>query len=264
MKNWYFIDAFIRHFSNSNSNSNSSIAKNLELTTKKKKSRKPFDFGALDDELGDSKKKETATKNEDGGDNEGDSNKNTEQLDDLADLTDFSGFKKKKKKKKPFNLEELENALPNETGGESELKESPGEEKNTEIDDKVIDDFDLDFSVTKKKKKKKKATFDLPDQDENLDKENEIGDGFDDDLKEEYFNSTAGSGSTNVGQLKWLESDRDYTYDELLEMIYNKIKEKNPESESGSKKKYVMRPPQVLRIGTKKTSFANFLEICKS
>jgi len=31
---------------------------------------------------------------------------------------------------------------------------------------------------------------------------------------------------------------------------------------AGKKQKFVMRPPQVVRIGTKKTSFANFTEVC--
>lgn len=33
---------------------------------------------------------------------------------------------------------------------------------------------------------------------------------------------------------------------------------------AGRKPKFVMRPPQVLRVGTKKTSFANFTDICKT
>ncbi|KAH7642394.1 eukaryotic translation initiation factor 2 subunit 2-like protein [Dermatophagoides farinae] len=151
----------------------------LDLTTKKKKkTKKPYDFSALDDE-------ESSVKTE----SVNDSNVATETktndvpLDDDLDLADFSGLKKKKKKKKPFNLEELENALPSESGE----KESPGDEKPDDSQaTEAVDDFDLDFS------------------------------------------------------------------------------EKNPESESGGRKKYVLRPPQVLRIGTKKTSFANFLEICKS
>ncbi|XP_046911340.2 eukaryotic translation initiation factor 2 subunit beta [Dermatophagoides farinae] len=218
----------------------------LDLTTKKKKkTKKPYDFTALDDE-------ESSVKTE----SVNDSNVATETktndvpLDDDLDLADFSGLKKKKKKKKPFNLEELENALPSESGE----KESPGDEKPDDSQaTEAVDDFDLDFSVSKKKKKKKKTTFDLPDQDD-FDKENDAD--ADDDLKEDI--------QFSGGPSKWLDSDRDYTYDELLEMIYNKIKEKNPESESGGRKKYVLRPPQVLRIGTKKTSFANFLEICKS
>ncbi len=38
---------------------------------------------------------------------------------------------------------------------------------------------------------------------------------------------------------------------------------KNPALTEGGKKKFVMKPPQVVRIGTKKTSFVNFAEICR-
>merc|ERR1712049_1398 len=41
------------------------------------------------------------------------------------------------------------------------------------------------------------------------------------------------------------------------------IRDKNPEMVAGEKKKFVMRPPQVVRVGTKKTAFANFSEIAK-
>lgn len=59
-------------------------------------------------------------------------------------------------------------------------------------------------------------------------------------------------------------TDGDYTYDELLNRVFNIMREKNPEMVAGEKKKFTMRPPQVVRIGTKKTSFANFSEICKT
>ena len=62
----------------------------------------------------------------------------------------------------------------------------------------------------------------------------------------------------------WLSSDRDYTYDELFNRVFEIILEKNPDMAAGRKPKFVMRPPQVLRVGTKKTSFANFTEICKT
>ena len=39
------------------------------------------------------------------------------------------------------------------------------------------------------------------------------------------------------------------------------MKEKNPDMVAGKKQKFVMRPPQVVRIGTKKTSFSNFTEV---
>ncbi|KAH9409751.1 eukaryotic translation initiation factor 2 [Tyrophagus putrescentiae] len=214
---------------------------NFDLTAKKKKKTKKFEFNDEED----------SGKNVDDGAANGDDG---EPADDLDDLGDFSGLKKKKKKKKPFNLDDLEGALPTE-GKDGSEKASPSDERanDSQAAEAAVDDLDFDFTA-KKKKKKKKTTFDLPDQDEAADKENE-GE-LDDEFKEE--------GAASSGQSKWLDTDRDYTYDELLEIIYNKIKEKNPESESGTKKKLVMRPPQVLRVGTKKTSFANFLEICKS
>lgn len=209
---------------------------------KKKKPKKPFDFSELEGDEQSSKVEIEADES---------SKADADQGEDIGDLNDFSGQKKKKKKKKPFNLDDLENALTLESNNNSQ-KASPSENDDSQPADLVVDNLDFDFTA-KKKKKKKKTTFDLPDQ-EDFDKENE-GEDFDEDLKEEFV---------TTGQSKWHDSDRDYTYDELLEIIYNKIKEKNPESESGTKKKLVMRPPQVLRVGTKKTSFANFLEICRS
>jgi len=73
-----------------------------------------------------------------------------------------------------------------------------------------------------------------------------------------YFLATDGESHT------WFGSDRDYTYDELLTRVFEIMREKNPDMVAGKKQKFVMRPPQVVRIGTKKTSFANFTEICKT
>uniref|UniRef100_A0A0N5ALB7 Eukaryotic translation initiation factor 2 subunit 2 n=1 Tax=Syphacia muris TaxID=451379 RepID=A0A0N5ALB7_9BILA len=55
----------------------------------------------------------------------------------------------------------------------------------------------------------------------------------------------------------------DYTYDELLTMAFGAMKEKNPDLAAGEKKKFIMKPPQVGRAGSKKTAFANFAEICR-
>lgn len=41
------------------------------------------------------------------------------------------------------------------------------------------------------------------------------------------------------------------------------MREKNPELVAGEKKRFVMKPPQVMRAGTKKTAFSNFSEISK-
>ena len=46
----------------------------------------------------------------------------------------------------------------------------------------------------------------------------------------------------------WMDSDRDYTYEELLQRVFGIIRDKNPEMVAGEKKKFVMRPPQVIKI----------------
>mmetsp|Transcript_83192 Transcript_83192/g.248240 ORF Transcript_83192/g.248240 Transcript_83192/m.248240 type:complete len:215 (-) Transcript_83192:117-761(-) len=52
-----------------------------------------------------------------------------------------------------------------------------------------------------------------------------------------------------------------YTYDFLLSRLYKIIEDKNPSL--GTTKKYVMKPPQVVRVGSKKVGWVNFTEICE-
>ncbi|KAK8722916.1 hypothetical protein OTU49_012122 [Cherax quadricarinatus] len=158
------------------------------------------------------------------------------------DMEMFGKKKSKKMKKKMFNLDELSEALPEtkESGVTSGDDRYPVTIQPAEVDDF---DLDMDFSKAKKKKpKKKKGLVDLIAKDESVidsdDKELETGDGC-------------------------LGSEHDYTYDELLERAFNQLREKNPEMATGEKKKFVMKPPQVVRIGSKKTAFANFAEICR-
>ncbi|XP_068622547.1 eukaryotic translation initiation factor 2 subunit 2 [Battus philenor] len=156
--------------------------------------------------------------------------------DDNLDLDNF-GKKKKKKKKTFFNLEELESALPETT------EEKPPAEEPQPPEEDLVDDLDLeiDFSKTKKKRRKK---------------------NLDELVAEEESNENQDNAEDLHGD--WVSTDRDYTYDELLERVFDIMREKNPAMVSGKKQKFIMRPPQVVRIGTKKTSFANFTEICKT
>merc|ERR1719394_989514 len=80
-----------------------------------------------------------------------------------------------------------------------------------------------------------------------------------DDMDDENKENEDDSGEATT----WANQDRDYTYDELLQRVYNVMKEKNPDSVMGEKKKFVMRPPQVVKVGAKKTAFVNFTEIAK-
>merc|ERR1712241_1373241 len=151
-------------------------------------------------------------------------------IDDI-DLESF-GSKKRKKKKRGGegldNLDDLNEALPDE-------------EEAAKDDDDDMDFNDDSFADKKKKKKKKKVNVDDLD-DGDADKENE-GEGDSAD--------------------PWTGSDRDYLYDELLQRVFGIMRDKNPDMVAGEKKKFVMRPPQVVRVGSKKTAFANFSEIAK-
>lgn len=103
--------------------------------------------------------------------------------------------------------------------------------------------------------------------------EDEVKDDLDDDDDEDDEIRTT-----------WGGTDRDYTYQEvylinicdssslylyflflikLLERVFEIMRAKNPDMVAGEKKRFVLKPPQVVRIGTKKTSFVNFTEICK-
>lgn len=54
-----------------------------------------------------------------------------------------------------------------------------------------------------------------------------------------------------------------FIFSQLLNRVFNIMREKNPDMVAGEKRKFVMKPPQVVRVGTKKTSFVNFTDICK-
>merc|ERR1712223_2015501 len=175
---------------------------------------------------------------------------------------DLENFGKKKKKKKKVI--------------EDEAEEKGDEEKDVPKED--LDDLDLESFGEKKKKKKKKPVLNMKDLEEALpdDKGEE-----NDDLDLESFgtkkkkkrkgrkddNDGDGDNKENEGDSNettaWANQDRDYTYDELLQRVYTIIKDKNPDSVMGEKKKFVMRPPQVVKVGAKKTAFVDFAEIAK-
>jgi len=145
---------------------------------------------------------------------------------------------------------------------------------------------DLDFSDLKKKKKKstKKATFaDLdafekelgggddatpvtrPSKAAVMDGEEDGLGGDEDedeaDLGEDVF--AIGQAPVDVGdeEESWHETDRDYTYTELLRRITKTLRLQNPEL--SGRKRYTIVPPQAYRESNKKTIFANLSEICK-
>lgn len=199
---------------------------NFDLTAKKKKKKKktPFDLDAAEPVENEEGVVEEEAPKKEKKKVEFEETTAADNVEDI-DLESFGTKKKKKKKRDGLdNMEELKESLPDE-------EDKPDEE-----------DIDLDlesFGTKKKKKKKKKGLEELDREDE--DKENEA--------------------DTNVDP--WKDSDRDYQYDELLQRVFGIMRDKNPEMVAGEKKKFVMRPPQVVRVGSKKTAFANFTEIAK-
>ncbi|KAJ7998821.1 hypothetical protein DPEC_G00208950 [Dallia pectoralis] len=216
------------------------------MSKKKKKKKKPF---MLDEEGGegiseDAPQPEMKEVEVEGGedrelDMDEDEGRRKEISDDLDDLNFFNQKKKKKKKAKTFDNEVEEG-----------IKELKIEAEPSEINE----EDDLMLELGKKKRKPKVVDFDMEDDLERKDDPQEDEDGKNtDDIT---FSSTQ-SGPA------WAGSERDYTYDELLNRVFNIMREKNPDMVAGEKRKFVMKPPQVVRVGTKKSSFVNFTDICK-
>jgi len=122
--------------------------------------------------------------------------------------------------------------------GELELKSMKKKKKRARTAEEAAAEEELldEFSLDSKKKKKKKAKK-VADLDDNLEEP-----------------STPAEAE---------EDDKDYTYKEMLDRVFAIMRANNPELVSGEKKRFVMKPPQVVRLGSKKSGFANFLDICK-
>ncbi|XP_016143076.1 eukaryotic translation initiation factor 2 subunit 2-like isoform X2 [Sinocyclocheilus grahami] len=214
------------------------------MTKKKKKKKKPFMLEEDGGEGDEGQQLETKETEADGADEkefdfDEDEGRKKETSDDLDDLNFFNQKKKKKKSKK----EKIFDAELEEGMKELKIETEPSE---TQEEDELM-------LPTKKKKSRKVKDF-LEDTDSQS-----KDDGVED---EDSKNTDDITFSTQTGPA-WAGSERDYTYDELLNRVFNIMREKNPDMVAGEKRKFVMKPPQVVRVGTKKTSFVNFTDICK-
>jgi translation initiation factor 2 subunit 2 len=160
-----------------------------------------------------------------------------EKLDELAvddgELTLDLGKKKKKKKAKDAS---------EATAGADDAAE-PTAAAEVPADD---EDLLVDLSLKKKKKKKKARA-----------------DEFADDEDPEKAAEAEQEAATSSGKFVWSGSDREYSYDELLDRVFGILRERNPEL-TGERRRTVLKPPQVAREGTKKTVFTNFMDLCKA
>ncbi|KAF5470318.1 hypothetical protein F2P56_010838 [Juglans regia] len=158
--------------------------------------------------------------------------------EEVADITPFDPSKKKKKKKVIIQ-DPADDSVENLAEQTENLSVSDGLEST--------------FSGLKKKKKKAVETSSFNDE------SGDAGEDVDDHAGEDE----EGEGTVLQPRYPWEGSDRDYEYEELLGRVFNILRENNPEL-AGDRRRTVMRPPQVLREGTKKTVFVNFMDLCKT
>jgi len=135
----------------------------------------------------------------------------------------------------------------------------------TDTVDTTPDDGEPDLAAmlneTKKKKKKKSKVSKKKKPDSSKSGESKTEEGSDDSYmadqrrrlaeQTEFFDSTYPD-----------EYDRkaDYTYSDLLDRVVDILHSNNPDLIE--KKRRNMKPPQLTRVGTKKTLWVNFQEIC--
>ncbi|KAH7542840.1 eukaryotic translation initiation factor 2 subunit beta [Ziziphus jujuba] len=158
--------------------------------------------------------------------------------EEVAEIVPFDPTKKKKKKKVV-----IQDPADDSVDKLAEKTESLS----------VADGLESTFSGLKKKKKKPVESSSLNDE----------GGDAGEDLDDHNAEDEEGEGIVLQSRNPWEGSDRDYEYEELLGRVFNILRENNPEL-AGDRRRTVMRPPQVLREGTKKTVFVNFMDLCKT
>lgn len=226
------------------------------VTKKKKKKKKvPFDLDAAMGETEGATDGAPTTETTEVTEEPVEIKPEKEKEKDDGNMSFAAGVKKKKKKKKAFDMDDFGEALPESTSTESQ---QPPEDQDGGANDEEPPEEDLNLALPmKKKKKKKKVDFDMTEDDTPITLNDDQEGEREESKKEERL-----TGGSSTGK-SWLDSDRDYSYDELLTRVFDIIREKNPDMVTGEKKKFVMRPPQVLKVGTRKSSFANFADICR-
>jgi translation initiation factor 2 subunit 2 len=154
----------------------------------------------------------------------------------------FDGKKKKKKKKQPFEV----------PGNEEDAAPAEDETPGAGIFDK------------KKKKKKKNRDEAAPGEDDAPESSDVTVRQGDDEAFQSSMGGASAEGSSagpKQDAPAWADSDRDYTYEEMLARVFSFLHRANPDI--SGRKAFRMRPPQVFREGTKKVVLVNFPEICQ-
>jgi hypothetical protein len=114
----------------------------------------------------------------------------------------------------------------------------------------------------KKKPKEPEPEGDDDDDDEEGFAVRRTGEDDDDDDDDDDGDDDGGDDDGEGGFVS-IPKDREYKYEELLDRMYSLLIANNPEL-AGDRRKFLMKPPQVVREGSKRVVFINFGDICKS
>ena len=138
------------------------------------------------------------------------------------------------------------------TSGSAKPAEAPttGKDKEAAVAEVAEELGDLGF--TEKKKKKKGALKPLDEDD---------GSAL---PRSQVTGETPAVGAEKEAAQTEPQSAFIYSYEMLLERVFAQIQAHNPELMTETKRRLVMAPPCMARVGTKKTQFTNFNSICRS
>jgi translation initiation factor 2 subunit 2 len=121
-----------------------------------------------------------------------------------------------------------------------------------------MDDMEALFGLTSKKKKKSKKK---KESSKGTKKTSKKAKGSSSKTEEEEGGEPQAEAKTSSSASSLQSRLSPYSYDELLDRISDRLRDNNPELTE--KRAYVMKPPQLLRGGPKKTIWVNFYEICR-
>jgi len=176
--------------------------------------------------------------------------------------------------KLPKKKQDESNLVQNELELSVEEPQVPDDNQNetpTDRTDVPPDEEELLLFGKKKKKKKKVDILEIDDSIENVGKPSRV------EVQNKEGNEENGEGDVadnEFGKKKpkrkkepvpiedWQNSDRDYDYSYLLNRVFTLLSDNNPDLVKSKKKQVIIKPPEVLREGTKKTVWANYQEIC--
>lgn len=202
-------------------------------------------------------------------------------VEDVPDLN--MELKKKKKKKKAMDLDmNSDQSLAKQA---DTLSVGAAREAEPTGDEELALDAD-EFALPTKKKKKKKSDkpkteegveaegaddeeFGLPMKKKKKKRSDATGDNAVVDVEDTPATKSVSSGQATM-KPNFVEegsfqhtAEANYKYEDLLKRVYDTLKARNPDYVAGERRRFVMKPPEVVRVSARKTAFANFTEIVK-